>query len=104
MYFVLPILAVLVSPDLLNLRSVLGLASVPLPVPWPGRTLKTLSWGNQGLTAFFSCLFGIAVLNYLISRVLIRTIVSIILSIFWIGKEVCIVSCRRLNLVSLNPF
>lgn len=42
----------------------------PLPLPWSGNSLKTVSWGNCGFTSFAPHFSGIHVLHYLMCNVL----------------------------------
>lgn len=70
-------------------------ASVPLPVQWPGKSLKSII----GLTLFASCLIGITVFYCLMSNVL-KTVLS---CNFVYLKFVLIVSGERVNLLPVTP-
>lgn len=65
----------------LNLESLLGSLGFSFSIPQPGNSLRQWAKAVLGLTLFVSCFSGIAILCWLILRVL-KNIISYILSSF----------------------
>lgn len=85
------------SLHLLNSGMHCVLPGFPLPLPWSGNSLKTVSWGNCGFTSFAPHCSGIRVLHYLMCNVWKKHYLIYFVQFY---------CCFRwsLNLVPVTPF